>query len=99
MANLFDKAMEGIGEKVALQEIRKVLRGKLPEKQKLETVVEIIHTYEDYAERQELDSERRAIEAEEAEMRREKIDEMFEDMKPDFDTLTKSIRKGEKHDP
>ena len=97
MKNLFDEAMNGIGEKVALQEIRKVLRGKLPEKDKLKAVVEIVHTYEDYAERQELEAERRAIEADEAQMRREKIDEMFENMAPDFDKLT--IRKGEKHDP
>lgn len=93
MKNLFDEAMNGIGEKVALQEIRKVLRGKLPEKQKLEAVVSIVHTYEDYAERTALEAERRAIEADEAEMRREKIDEMFENMKPDFDKLT--IRKGD----
>lgn len=93
MKNLFDEAMNGIGEKVALQEIRKVLRGKLPEKDKLKAVVEIVHTYEDYAERQELEAERRAIEADEAEMRREKINEMFENMAPDFDKLT--IRKGD----
>lgn len=95
MKNLFDEAMNGIGEKVALQEIRKVLRGKLPEKDKLKAVVEIVHTYEDYAERQELEAERRAIEADEAEMRREKINEMFENMVPDFDKLTSVIRKGD----
>ena len=95
MKNLFDEAMNGIGEKVALQEIRKVLRGKLPEKDKLEAVVVIIHTYEDYAERQELEAERRAIEADEAEMRREKINDMFENMMPDFDELQKCIRKGD----
>ena len=93
MKNLFDEAMNGIGEKVALQEIRKVLRGKLPEKDKLKAVVEIVHTYEDYAERQAIETERRAIEADEAEMRREKINEMFENMAPDFDKLT--IRKGD----
>lgn len=95
MKNLFDEAMNGIGEKVALQEIRKVLRGKLPEKDKLKAVVEIVHTYEDYAERQELEAERRAIEADEAEMRREKINEMFENMAPDFDKLEECIRKGD----
>jgi hypothetical protein len=97
MKNLFDEAMNGIGEKVALQEIRKVLRGKLPEKQKLEAVVDIVHTYEDYAECHELEVERRALEADEAEMRRQKVDDLFEDLKPDFDKLT--IRKGEKNDP
>ena len=91
MKNLFDEAMNGIGEKVALQEIRKVLRGKLPEKQKLEAVVSIVHTYEDYAERAALEAERRAIEADEAQMRREKIDEMFENMKPDFDGLESAL--------
>jgi hypothetical protein len=97
MANLFDKAMEGIGEKVALQEIRKVLRGKLPEKQKLDAVVDIVTTYQEYVEREYREAERRALEADEAQMQREKIDEMFENMKPDFDKLT--IRKGEKRDP
>ena len=99
MKNLFDEAMNGIGEKVALQEIRKVLRGKLPEKDKLKTVVEIVHTYEDYAERQAIETERRAIEADEAEMRREKINDMFEGMMQPFDNLEKCIRKGEKNDP
>jgi hypothetical protein len=59
----------------------------------------IVHDYEDDKERAELEAERRAIEADEEQLRREKIDEMFENMKPDFDGLTKSIRKGEKHDP
>lgn len=95
MKNLFDEAMNGIGEKVALQEIRKVLRGKLPEKDKLKAVVIIVHTYEDYAERQELEAERRAIEADEAEMRREKINEMFENMAAPVDKLM-AVAKGEK---
>ena len=99
MKNLFDEAMNGIGEKVALQEIRKVLRGKLPEKQKLEAVVDIVHTYEEYHEQQELAAERRAIEADEAEMQREKINEMFEGWKPDFEKLENCIQKGEKNDP
>lgn len=98
MKNLFDEAMNGIGEKVALQEIRKILRGKLPEKDKLKAVVEIVHTYEDYAERHELEVERREIEAEEAQMRREKIDEMFTEMAAPVDKLM-AIAKGEKHDP
>ena len=98
MKNLFDEAMNGIGEKVALQEIRKVLRGKLPEKDKLKAVVEIIHTYEDYAERQELEAERRAIEADEAEMRREKVDDLFAEMAAPVDKLM-AVAKGEKHDP
>ena len=95
MKNLFDEAMNGIGEKVALQEIRKVLRGKLPEKDKLKAVVEIVHTYEDYAERQELEAERRAIEADEAEMRREKVNEMFEGMAAPLDKLMDCV-KGER---
>ncbi len=90
MKNLFDEAMNGIGEKVALQEIRKVLRGKLPEKDKLEAVVEIIHTYEDYAYRTQRDAENRELEKEESEMRREQWEES---MKKITEPLT--IRKGD----
>ena len=99
MKNLFDEAMSGIGEKVALQEIRKVLRGKAKDQEKLEAVVSIVHTYEDYAERAELDAERRAIEADEAEMRRQRIDEMFENMAaPVTEALTFRQKKGETDD-
>lgn len=99
MKNLFDEAMSGIGEKVALQEIRKVLRGKDNDKVKLEAVVSIVHTYEDYAERAELDAERRAIEADEAEMRRERINDMFDEMaKPVMEGMTLRQKKGGQND-
>ena len=93
MKNLFDEAMSGIGEKVALQEIRKVLRGKLPVKQKLDAIVDIVYTYTDYKERQQLEAERRAIQAEEEDARKQRVDELFDGLKEDMDKLT--IRKGE----
>ena len=93
MANLFDKAMEGIGEKVALQEIRKVLRGKLPEPAKLESIISIVETYEQYRHRTYLDAEDRALQEEENEMRKQRMDDALEEM---LEPLT--IRKGEKND-
>ena len=94
MENLFDKAMAGIGEKVALQEIRKVLRGKLPEPAKLESIISIVETYEQYRHRTYLDAEDRAMKEEEAEMRKQRMEE---DLEAVLEPLT--IRKGEKHDP
>lgn len=94
--NLYREAMEGIACKMALQSIRKVIRdGGINDVAKLNIIMSIVHDYEDDKERAEMEAERRAIEADEAQMRREKIDEMFEDMAaPVFDALT--IRKGEK---
>ena len=89
--DLYRNAMDGIAQKVALQEIRKVIRGNKPEGVKLELIVGIVHGYEEDMEQRELDAERRAIEADEAQMRREKIDEMFEDMAAPLEKLT--IRK------
>ena len=94
MENLFDKAMAGIGEKVALQEIRKVLRGKLPEKQKLEAIISIIETYESYSHRTSLDAEDRELQEEERKMRKERIDDMFDSMVKPLDKLT--IHGGKK---
>ena len=97
-ANLYRAAMEGIACKMALQSIRKVIRdSETNDVAKLNIIMSIVHDYEDDKERAELEAERRAIEEDEAQMRREKIDEMFENMAPDFDKLT--IRNGEKHDP
>lgn len=93
MEDLYRAAMDGIRQKVAMQEIRKVIRGNKPEGVKLELIVGIIHGYEEDTESAELEAERRAIETEEAESRREKINEMFEDMTEPLDKLT--IRKGE----
>ena len=78
--DLYRTAMDGICQKVALQEIRKVIRGNQPEGVKLELIVNIIHAYEEDMEQREREAERRAIEEEEAADRRERINEMFEDM-------------------
>lgn len=93
LEDLYRNAMDGIFQKVALQEIRKVIRGNKPEGVKLELIATIIHSYEDDVERAELEAERRAIEADEEALRHEKIDEMFEDMAPPFDKLI-DIAKG-----
>ena len=95
--DLYRTAMDGICQKVAMQEIRKVIRGNKPEGVKLELIVGIIHSYEEDMEQRELDAERRAIEAEEAEERRQKIDEMFEGMAAPLDKLMDCV-KGEKRD-
>ncbi|MBP5727099.1 MAG: hypothetical protein J6Y48_08515 [Clostridia bacterium] len=94
--NLYRAAMEGIACKMALQSIRKVIRdSETNDVAKLNIIMSIVHDYEDDKERAELEAERRAIEADEAQMRREKIDEMFENMKPDFDKLT--LREAKKN--
>ena len=96
--NLYRAAMKDIASKMALQSIRKVIRdGNINDVAKLNIIMSIVHDYEDDKERAELEAERRAIEADEAQMRREKIDEMFEDMEPDFDGLESALHgKGEK---
>ena len=98
--NLYRAAMKDIASKMDLQSIRKVIRdGNINDVAKLNIIMSIVHDYDDDKEQAELQAERRAIEEDEAQMRREKIDEMFEDIAPDFDKLTKSIRKGGKDDP
>lgn len=94
--DLYRTAMDGICQKVAMQEIRKVIRGNKPEGVKLELIVTIIHAYEEDMEQRELDAERRAIEADEAQMRREKIDEMFEGMAEPINKLFDSVKGGSK---
>jgi len=69
MKNLFDAAMEGIGEKVALTAIRKVVRSNDNTQAKLEKIISIVETYQDYAHRQSLDAENRELQAEERAMR------------------------------
>ena len=87
MEDLFRKAMDGILEKVALQEIRKVIRGKDKESVKLEKIVTIVHSYEDDAERAELEAERRAIEEDEEKLRREKVNDIFDGIKEPLDKM------------
>ena len=96
MKDLFREAMDGIGQRVALQEIRKVIRGKDAEKVKLGKICDIVHSYEEDAEAAELAAERRAIEEDEAQMRREKINDMFDGMIEPLNKLT--IRKGDSGD-
>jgi hypothetical protein len=69
MKNLFDAAMEGIGEKVALTAIRKVVRSNDNTQAKLEKIISIVETYQDYAHRQSMDAENRELQAEERAMR------------------------------
>ena len=91
MKNLFDEAMEGIGEKVALTEIRKVIRGNDNTKAKLEKIISIVETYQDYAHRQSMDAENRELQAEEEETRRQRMkDELDELMEP---LATKATRR------
>ena len=71
MKNLFDAAMEGIGEKVALTAIRKVVRSNDNTQAKLEKIISIVETYQDYAHRQSMDAENRELQAEERAMRYE----------------------------
>lgn len=45
--DLYREAMDGIGMKIALQAIRKVLRSsEIPDGQKLERIVTIVHSFE-----------------------------------------------------
>jgi len=88
MNDLYRDAMAGIREKVAMQEIRKVVRGKDKETEKLAKVVGIVHAYEEDAELAKEEAERREIEAEEAALRNEKVQEMFDDMVQPLSKLT-----------
>jgi len=93
--NPYNKAMNGIREKMALQSIRKVIRdGNINDTAKLNIIMAIVHDFEEDKEQAELVEERRAIEADEAELRRARIDDMFENMTEPLEKLT--IRKGGK---
>ena len=94
--DLYRTAMDGICQKVAMQEIRKLIRSNKPEGVKLEQIVGIIHAYEEDMEQREREAERRAIEEEEAADRRERINEMFEDMAAPLDKLTEIAKGGSK---
>ena len=94
--NLYRAAMKDIASKMALQSIRKVIRdGNINDVAKLNIIMSIVHDYDDDKEQAELQAERRAIEEDEAEMQQEKIKEMFEGWKPDFEKLENCIRKGD----
>ena len=67
--------------------------GNINDTAKLNIIMSIVHDFEEDKEQAELVEERRAIEADEAEMRRERIEEMFEDMAAPVKNL--SIHKKE----
>ena len=93
--DLYRNAMKGIRQKVAMQEIRRVIRTDKADCEKLAAILDIIHAYEEDLEVAYREDERRAIEADEAEMRREKVNEMFEDMAAPLDKLMDCV-KGER---
>ena len=96
--NLYRAAMKDIASKMALQSIRKVIRdGNINDVAKLNIIMSIVHDYDDDKEQAELQAERRAIEEDEEKLRRQKVDDLFDDMAAGLDKLT--IRKGEKDDP
>ena len=87
MESAYRIEMKGIQDKMAMQAIRKIIRLGDTDADKLKAICSVIHDYEDDVERAELDAERRAIEADEAALRRAKIDEMFEGMAAPLDNL------------
>ena len=93
MESVYRKEMKDIQGKMAIQVIRKIIRGNDPDFEKLEAICRVVHDYEDDMERAAIDEERRAIEADEADMRREKINDMFDGMTEGLDSLT--IHKGD----
>lgn len=90
MNNEYESLRAGFEYKVALQAIRKVIRSSdTDDIQKVKDIVGIVHSFEDDLESAELAAERRATAADEAEFRRQKIDEMFEGMAaPVMEALT-----------
>lgn len=94
MESAYRIEMKGIQDKMAMQAIRKIIRLGDSDSDKLQAICSVIHDYEDDVERAELEAERRAIEADEAKMRREKIDEMFDGMTEGLEKLTVR-KKGE----
>lgn len=90
MANEYESLRAGFEHRVMLQAIRKVVRSNdTDDLQKVKEIVSIVHSYEDDLEAAESAAERRAIEADEAEMTRQHIDEMFEGMAaPVMEALT-----------
>ena len=96
MSELYIKAMQGIGEKVALSEIRKVVRGKDTESQKLDKIIGIVHAFEEDSEWAAAEAERREMEADEAEMRKQKADDMAEERQRVNKALEDTMKSLEK---
>ena len=91
-ANPYREEMKNIRYKIAMQSIRKVVRDQnCNDIAKLNIIMAIVHDFEDDQESAEIEEERKAIEAEEAEMRRENVDDLFTDMAAPLDEL--KVRK------
>ena len=70
--------MKNIGYKVAMQSIRKIVRDpSANDIAKLNIIMAIVHEFEDDLEAAELAEERRAIEADEAKIRKDRMDDLF----------------------
>ena len=86
--NPYREEMKNIGYKVAMQSIRKVVRDpKTNDVAKLNIIMSIVHDFEEDLEDAEAAEERRAIQADEAEMRKQKIDDLFDGMKEPLDKV------------
>lgn len=95
VTNPYRTEMKNIGYKVAMQSIRKVVRDpKTNDIAKLNIIMAIVHDFEEDLEAAEIEEERRAIREDEAQMRREKVDDLFADMAAPLDEL--KVRKEEK---
>ena len=93
--NPYREEMKNIAYTVAMRSIRKVIRDSdTNDTAKLNIIMAIIHDFEEDLETAENTEERRAIQEDEAQMQREKINEMFEDMTAPLDGL--KIRKDGK---
>ena len=95
VVNPYRAEMKNIRYKMALQGIRKVIRdSEINDIAKLNIIMSIVHDFEEDQEEAENAEERRAIREEEAQMSREKVDDLFADMAAPLDEL--KVRKEEK---
>lgn len=44
--DLYSETMQNIGARIALQSIRKVIKGVMPPEDKLKEIIEIVHSFE-----------------------------------------------------
>ena len=93
--NPYRAAMKDVAYKMAMQSIRKVIRDpKTNDVAKLNIIMSIVREFEaDLAFAEDME-ERRAIREDEAQMRQEKVDDLFADMVAPLDEL--KVRKEEK---
>ena len=92
----YKTAMDGIRVKMAMQAIRKMIREDDTDENKLAGIVTVVHEYEEDVEMAEREAERKAIEAEEAEMRRERSQDFFDGMMEPLNKLVDSVKGGSK---